>query len=60
MLRDVPRIIVDLSIGSRLTLALCYVIMLMLGYSAMLLVMTFNYPILIILCAGLSVGHLVF
>ncbi len=34
--------------------------MLTLGYVLMLLVMSFNYPILIVLCAGLSFGHIVF
>ena len=34
--------------------------MLFQGYCLMLLVMTFNYPILIMLCGGLSVGHFIF
>ena len=54
-----PRIIVDLSLASRLALAICYVAMLMQGFCLMLLVMTYNYPILLMLCGGLSVGHLV-
>ena len=30
------------------------------AYVLMLLVMTFNYPILIMICAGLATGHLIF
>ena len=30
------------------------------AYVLMLLVMTFNYPILIVICAGLATGHLIF
>jgi hypothetical protein len=56
--RDSPRILVDLSLVSRLTLVLFYVTMLSIGYCLMLLVMTFNYPILIVLCLGLFCGHL--
>ena len=58
--RDVPRIIVDLSFGSRLTLTLCYILMLWHAYILMLLVMTYNYPILIMICAGLATGHFIF
>ena len=58
--RDMPRIIVDLSLASRLALTICYVAMLMQGFTLMLLVLTFNYPILIMLCGGLSAGHFAF
>ena len=51
-----PRIIVDLSLTSRLALTICYIAMLWISYCVMLLVMTFNYPILITLCGGLSIG----
>lgn len=34
--------------------------MLFQGYCVMLLVMTFNYPILITLCGGLTIGHVIF
>ena len=58
--RDVPRIIVDLSLLHRLALAGCYLIMVTKAYAMMLLVMTYNYPVLIMLCAGLGAGHLIF
>ena len=60
MCRDTPRIIVDLSLRSRLLLTFYYVVMLLIGFCIMLLVMTFNYPILIVIVAGLATGHLVF
>ena len=50
----------DLSLGSRLVLTLYYVLMLLMGYCIMLLIMTFNYPILLITVAGLATGHLIF
>ena len=55
-----PKILVDLSLASRLVLTLCYLCMSLLAYSLMLLVMTFNYPILLMLCLGMASGHLVF
>ena len=60
MYRDVPRIIVDLSLRSRLLLTLYYVLMLLMGYCIMLLVMTFNYPILLMVVAGMTMGHFLF
>lgn len=41
-------------------LLLLYLIMLVLGFLVMLLVMTFNYPILLVLVLGLASGHLTF
>ena len=37
-----------------------YVLMLLMGYCIMLLIMTFNYPILLVTVAGLATGHLIF
>ena len=54
-----PRIIVDLSLASRLALTIAYIAMLWNSYCVMLLVMTFNYPILITLCGGMMVGNFV-
>ena len=54
-----PRIIVDLSFASRLALTICYAAMLWISYCVMLLVMTYNYPILIVLCSGLSLGKFI-
>jgi len=34
--------------------------MLMLGYGAMLLVMTFNYPVVFAISGGLALGHTIF
>jgi len=58
--REIPRILVDLSFANRLMLTMFYVLMLTIGYCLMLLVMTFNWPILVVLCAGLLCGHIVF
>ena len=58
--RDQPRLLVDLSLGSRLLLTSFYVLMLLLGSCLMLLVMTFNWPILLMICVGLCAGHLIF
>mmetsp|Transcript_1045 Transcript_1045/g.1593 ORF Transcript_1045/g.1593 Transcript_1045/m.1593 type:complete len:155 (-) Transcript_1045:28-492(-) len=57
--RDIPRIIVDLSLGSRLLLTVNYILMATLAYCIMLLVMTFNYPILLVLVFGLAVAHFI-
>ena len=57
---DIPRVLVDLSLGSRLILLLVYLFMCVFGYLAMLLVMTYNLPVLILLVVGLAVGHFVF
>ena len=54
-----PRIIVDLSLVSRLALTICYIAMLWNSYCVMLLVMTYNYPILLMLCSGMSVGKFI-
>ena len=58
--RDIPRILVDLSLLSRLALVCIYVLMLTIGYCLMLLVMSFNVPVLIAVCLGLTTGHIVF
>ena len=34
--------------------------MALLAYCLMLLVMTYNYPVLIVICIGLTVGHFSF
>ena len=55
-----PKILVDLSLGSRLLLTTLYILMALLAYCLMLLVMTYNYPVLIVICIGLTVGHFCF
>jgi len=60
MNRDIPRILVDLSLGSRLLLTTFYILMALLSFCLMLLVMTYNYPILIMTVLGLAIGHFIF
>ena len=55
-----PRILVDLSLESRLLLTTLYIMMALLAYILMLLVMTYNYPILIVISGGLAIGHFSF
>ena len=56
---DATKILVDLSLGNRLLLLLCYVVMLLLAFCLMLLVMTFNVNILFVISLGLAIGHLI-
>lgn len=58
--RNAIRILVDLSLGSRLLLTTLYIVMAVLGYCLMLLAMTFNVGVLFMLCIGLMIGHLIF
>ena len=58
--RDQAVIEVNISCFHRLVLTLLHLCIALLAFCLMLLVMTFNYPVLICIAAGLAIGNLAF